>query len=74
MKRMKKRRRLLSAVLMALILLLSMSGCGEMNLGMSEPSFDLDSIPEYSGKSYVIINDNVPDFTVEDLSTASYEH
>ena len=74
MKRMKKRSRLLLAALMALMVLMLLTGCSQMNFGMSEPSFDLDSIPEYSGKSYVIINDNVPDFTVEDLSTASYEH
>jgi len=74
MKRNEKRKRLLSTVLMALLLLLSMTGCSEMNLGVSEPSFDLDSIPEYSRKSYVVLHDNVPDFTAEDLSTASYEH
>ena len=36
-------------------------------------SFDLDSIPPFSGEGYVVINDNKPDFKDSDLVTNSYE-
>lgn len=36
-------------------------------------SFDLSSIPEYSGSPYVAVNDNVPYFTDADLTTSSFE-
>lgn len=35
--------------------------------------FDVRSIPEFSGKGYVVINNNVPYFTEEDYTTESYE-
>ena len=59
--------------LLVLVLSLLFSGCSELSM-TAEPSFDLDSIPEYSGKPFVRINDNIPDFSTEDLSTESYEH
>jgi DNA-entry nuclease len=34
---------------------------------------DVSTIPEYSGKPYVVINDNVPNFSSEELSTKGYE-
>lgn len=36
-------------------------------------SFDLSTIPEYSTKAYVIINNNIPNFTEEDYTTKSFE-
>lgn len=33
----------------------------------------LEDIPDYSGEPYVMINDNIPDFLEEDLTTKSYE-
>lgn len=33
----------------------------------------LDDIPEYSGEPYTVINDNVPGFSPDDLTGASYE-
>ncbi len=37
-------------------------------------SYDLSSIPEYDGSSpYVVINDNIPEFTEEDYTTESFE-
>lgn len=38
-----------------------------------ETSFSLDSVPLFNGTPYVIINDNVPEFTEEDLNTKSFE-
>jgi DNA-entry nuclease len=40
----------------------------------SQPSFDLSSIPEFSGKPYVVINNNVPSFPDKDKVTKSFEH
>ena len=42
---------------------------------MPKESYALDNIPEYSGKAYVIINDNEPNFTEELKSkTKSFEN
>lgn len=35
--------------------------------------FDLSSIPAYSGKAYVVVNNNNPYFTKNDLTTNSFE-
>ncbi|MGN0246109.1 MAG: DNA/RNA non-specific endonuclease [Lachnospiraceae bacterium] len=37
-------------------------------------SFDLASVPAYSGSPYVVINDNVPYFADNEISTSSYEY
>lgn len=37
-------------------------------------SFDIDSIPAYSGSAYVVVNDNVPYFTDAEMQTTSYEY
>lgn len=36
-------------------------------------TFDFAAVPAYDGKAYVAVNDNVPFFTEEELSSASYE-
>lgn len=36
-------------------------------------SYDMSSIPNYSGDSYVVINENQPDFNEEDMMTTSFE-
>lgn len=36
--------------------------------------FSLQSVPKYSGKPYVVINDNVPFFSKKDYTTKSYEY
>ena len=36
-------------------------------------SYDMSSIPEYSGQKYVYINDNEPDFRIDDMVNYSYE-
>ena len=38
-----------------------------------EETFDFAAVPAYDGKAYVAVNDNVPFFTEEELSSASYE-
>ena len=36
-------------------------------------STDLESIPEYSNSPYIILNDNKPEFTEEELKTSPFE-
>jgi len=43
-------------------------------LGITEEqSYNIGQIPEYSGKAYVIINNNKPNFKEEDKTTKSFE-
>ncbi len=37
------------------------------------PTVSIDKIPAYSGKPYVVINDNVPIFSAAELTTKGYE-
>ena len=39
----------------------------------SQTSVSLDSIPEYSGDPYVVVNNNVPFFSKEDLKAEAFE-
>ena len=39
----------------------------------TQVSFDLDSIPEFTDKPYVVINDNKPNFAENDFTTNSFE-
>lgn len=39
----------------------------------STVSYDINDIPEYNGKNYVVINDNEPFFTLDDYSDSSFE-
>ena len=40
---------------------------------MGIQSYDIDDIPRYSGKAYVVINDNEPFFEEKDMKTSSFE-
>ena len=43
-------------------------------LGITEEqSYNIGQIPEYSGKAYVTINNNKPNFKEEDKTTKSFE-
>ena len=42
-------------------------------VNLTTESYALEDVPEYSGKSYVIINDNEPNFKESDLTKESYE-
>lgn len=37
------------------------------------PEFDIENIPPFHGEPYVVVNDNAPNFTAEDITTVSYE-
>ena len=63
---MKKR---LSAVLLFAILILSLlTGCsGNSNIS-------LDDIPAFTDKAYVVINDNIPFFTDDEITSEAFEN
>lgn len=44
------------------------------DVGGTVASLDEDSLPVYSGKPYVVVNDNQPDFLEKDLTTESFEY
>ena len=47
-----------------------------VELGLKEPAavtISIDDIPEYSGEPYVILQDNQPDFGLEDLTLEPFE-
>lgn len=85
---MKKLRLLVSALLIAVIMTgcsvatnVSKEDIkGAINLvsdivkGTNSSSYDMSSIPEFSGKdAYVVLNNNEPNFTKEDMTTKSFE-
>lgn len=44
-------------------------------IGKNQPSFDLSSIPAFTNKPYVVLNNNVPDFPEADkTSKKAFEH
>ena len=38
------------------------------------PSYAIDEVPEYRGYDYVVVNNNEPNFTEEDLTTNTFEN
>ena len=73
-----------------LIISLTLSGCSSKNNQQnvnpttieqkndfekeSEQKFDANSIPEYSGQPFAVVNNNVPFFTPKDLTKTSFEY
>lgn len=45
----------------------------EITAGNTELPISISEIPAYSGNAYVVINNNIPYFTDDELSTASFE-
>lgn len=75
---MKKILALICSLMLAVSLVLS--GCGPKSgdasaqaKGSADVAASITSVPEYSGKPFVAINGNKPDFTEADLSTKSFE-
>lgn len=62
------------SILIALLLAITMlPSCFILELFNQPQSFDLTNIPDFSGKPYVTINDNVPTFTQDEITTNAYE-
>ena len=65
------KKRIISAMLILAALLILTVGCSaEMIEG---PSVTLESIPEYSGATYVAVNDNEPYFTQDEITDEAFE-
>lgn len=45
----------------------------QINKTYAVESYDMGNIPQYSGNSYVVLNNNKPNFTDEDYSKGSFE-
>lgn len=77
----KKRRCALVALSMALALMLTACGIKEVYTDTASETSSTQvseydtvaEVPEYSGEPYVEINENQPDFSEEELTTAAYE-
>lgn len=70
-----KKIRLLSIFLLSVLLLCACTTPSKPNYNESSPeTIFLTNIPDYSGEPYVILNDNKPEFSSNDLTTSSYEH
>ena len=66
-------RRTLAAVLLSLLALLTLlCGCDQF-APVQSASVDLAAIPEYSGQPYVTLEENQPDFTLEDFTLDPFE-
>lgn len=77
-----KLRNRISAALLTLILALSLGACQatdksgsavKMTVKTETQNVSIDNIPDYSGKMYVELNNNSPDFSSKDLKSKSYE-
>ncbi len=44
------------------------------NKNISSDAFTLDNLPEYSGSPWIALYNNIPDFSQEELASASYEY
>lgn len=64
-------------ILLMFLCLLPLGGCTKETAKTPDndthESISLSNIPEYSGTPYVVINDNVPKFPKDDLTTHSFE-
>lgn len=59
-------------LLILLLAVLLLAGCTGPEIARA-PEISMEEIPAYAGEPYVVIHDNVPGFTQEDLVTDSYE-
>ena len=55
-----------------LLLCLLLSACGALPSG-TQASFSLEDVPEFSGEPYVVLEDNQPGFTQEELTAQGFE-
>ena len=73
---MKKRSKLFILILIMGVLFYSGDDIYKYAYGLiniDNNSYDIDNIPSYAGNSYVIVNDNIPNFKEEHYTTTSFE-
>ncbi len=66
-----RRPRLISAVLALAVL--ALAGY-QLVMGQARLSFSLDELPPFSGQPYVLLEDNQPGFSQEEMTTAAFEY
>ena len=81
---MKRRKRVLNGIVGLVILALISVGAYNQDEIVSlfqdnsndtqVESYDMSSIPAYSGENYVVLNDNKPEFTEEDYTSNTFEN
>ena len=57
----------------ALVVAAALALGGTATMTPSNSSFSLSDIPEYSGDPYIVIDDNKPSFTEDEITTIAYE-
>lgn len=66
-----------TAIILVIVMAFALSACGDFALEQQEThrveSVSLDKTPEFSGEPYVVIDDNNPGFTKEDLTEEPFE-
>lgn len=60
-------------LLCLLLLPVLLTGCMEVVYIPQAPAVSLEAIPAWSGEAYIAIDNNVPGFTAEDLTTEAFE-
>lgn len=67
-------------LMLFMVCCISMAACQPLEeLGLTSPSssqassLSISEVPEYSGEPYVVINENQPDFSEEDMTKDSFE-
>ena len=71
---MKQVGRRLALLLLAAWCLLLAAGCADISIQGGDVSYSTYAeVPDFSGEPYVILNDNQPGFTEEELTASSYE-
>ena len=60
-------------VVIALALLFAAFSAMRAPAAASRRSFDIDSVPDYSGEPYIAVNDGVPYFTDDEIADSSFE-
>ena len=59
--------------ILSFFLVLLLTGCTQPVVDPGTTAADLSAIPAYSGEPYVVLGDNVPDFSEAELTTTAYE-
>ena len=59
-------------IFILLALCIALSGCS-IETGVYSPEISIDEIPQFSGEPYVVLKNNMPDFSDEDLTAKSFE-
>ena len=56
-----------------LLLIVLLTGCTELTMIPQAPAVTLDAIPAWSGEACITIDNNIPGFTADDLTTTAFE-